>query len=117
MNGWGRAVMSRFRIKTPKKKLKSSYNNELQELKEWQDNLYNPGHYIGTGRLPYSLKNIARRPKLKLAYLIYCAAPIAIALFFTDLAWYQVIPALLVIAVIVFIIWDSRRILKKKYKG
>jgi hypothetical protein len=110
--------MSRIAIKskTKIKKVRVPYDAELNEIREWQDNMYNPGHYIGTGKVPYPLKNLARHPKLKLAYLLYILLPITIGLFFMDLVWYQVIPVILVISTIILIIWDSKRIIKKKYK-
>jgi hypothetical protein len=109
--------MSRIGIKskTKIKKVKVPYDAEFNDMKEWQENMYNPGHYIGTGKVPYPLKQLARRPKLKLAYLLFTFLPMFILLFFMDFVWYQVIPGIIVILVIVFIIYDSKRILKKKY--
>ena len=74
--------------------------------------MYNPGHYVGTGRLPYHIKSLASRPKLKWAYLFYFLVPLVIGLFFIEFVWYQVVPVILVISVIVYIIWDSRKIIK-----
>lgn len=110
--------MSRIGIKskTKIKKVKIPYDAELNDMREWQENMYNPGHYIGTGKVPYPLKQLAHRPKFKLAYLLYVFFPIVLGLFFIELVWYQVVPIILVISVIVFIIYDSKRILKKKYK-
>lgn len=105
-----------IKSKAAKKKLKAAYNAELQELKEWQDNQYNPGHYVGTGRLPYPLRAIAKHPKLKWAYLLYYLIPLAIGLFFIDLVWYQVIPVVLVLAAVFYIIWDSSRTINRKNK-
>jgi hypothetical protein len=111
--------MSRIAIKskTKRRKIKVPYDAELNELREWQENMYNPGHYIGTGKLPYHLKNLAHHPKLKWTYFLYFLLPFVIALFFMDLVWYQVIPVILVISIIIFIIYDSNRIIKKKYKS
>ena len=40
--------------------------NELEkniaDLKEWQDNQYNPGYYIGTGRVPRPISSLSRYP-------------------------------------------------------
>lgn len=110
--------MSRIGIKSKNKRkvVRVPYDAELNDIREWQDNMYNPGHYIGTGKLPYPLKNLTRSPKLKWAYLLYLILPIIIGLFFIKLIWYQVIPIILFVSVIIFIIWDSNRIIKKKYK-
>jgi hypothetical protein len=107
--------MGRMTIKRKKKKLRVPYDAELNDLREWQDNMYNPGHYVGTGKVPYPLKNLARRPKLKLAYFLYFLTPFVLGIFFMDLAWYNIAPIVLVIAVIGFIIWDSSRVIKKKH--
>ena len=110
--------MSRIGIKskTKIKKVKVPYDAEFNDMREWQENMYNPGHYIGTGKVPYPLKQLARRPKLKRAYLLYILLPIIFGLFCIDLVWYNVIPIIFVILAIVFIIYDSKRILKKKYR-
>ncbi|MDF2591784.1 MAG: hypothetical protein K0S75_1250 [Clostridia bacterium] len=109
--------MSRIGIKskTKIKKVKVPYDAELNDMREWQENMYNPGHYVGTGKVPYPLKQLARRPKIKLAYLLYILLPIFIVLFFMDLVWYNVIPVMVILFLIAFIIYDSKRILKKKY--
>jgi hypothetical protein len=110
--------MGRMTIKRKNvKKVRVPYDAELNDIREWQDNMYNPGHYIGTGKLPYPLKNMVKNPKLKLAYILYFLIPLGIALFFMDFKWYNVVPIVLVTAVVAFIIWDSSRIIKKKYKS
>lgn len=110
--------MSRIGIKskTKIKKIRVPYDAELNELREWQENMYNPGHYMGTGKLSYPMKQLMRRPKIKHAYLLYFLFPFIPGVFFIDLVWYQIIPVILVISAIVFIIYDSNRIMKKKYK-
>jgi Flp pilus assembly protein TadB len=116
--------MSRIAIKSKvkRKKVREPYDAELNDLREWQENVYNPGHYVGTGKLSYPLKNLARsakqnlarHPKLKRAYLLHIILLIVIMLFFMDLVWYQVIAAILVIATVILIIWDGNRIIKNK---
>jgi Flp pilus assembly protein TadB len=116
--------MSRIAIKSKvkRKKVREPYDAELNDLREWQENMYNPGHYVGTDKLSYPLKNLARRakqnlvrhPKLKRAYLLYVLLFIVILLFFMDLVLYQVMAAIFVIATILLIIWDGNRIIKNK---
>lgn len=40
----------------------SSFEEQVEEIKEWQENLYNPGHYIGTGKVPLPLKKLISSP-------------------------------------------------------
>ncbi|HOJ12710.1 MAG TPA: hypothetical protein PK733_19265 [Clostridiales bacterium] len=46
--------------------------NELEkniaDLKEWQDNQYNPGYYVGTGRIPRPLKSLSRYPVILIIF-------------------------------------------------
>jgi len=99
-----------------RKKIKVPYDAELNDLREWQDNMYNPGHYIGTGKVSYPLKNIARQPKLKWAFLAFYIIPAVIAFFFVESQWHMIGPGILILAVIVYIIWDSKRVINKKHK-
>ena len=41
---------------------------ELDDLKEWEDNQYNPGYYIGTGRVPRPLRNLGKYPILLILF-------------------------------------------------
>lgn len=41
---------------------KNELDEQLEDIKEYQDNIYNPGHYIGTGRVPLPLKNLVKYP-------------------------------------------------------
>jgi hypothetical protein len=40
----------------------NSFERQLKDIKEWQENAYNPGHYIGTGRVPLHMKNVLKSP-------------------------------------------------------
>lgn len=44
--------------------------NQIEELKEWQENAYNPGYYIGSGKAPLPLRNMAKSPKAPVIMLI-----------------------------------------------
>jgi hypothetical protein len=54
--------------------------NELEqniaELKEWQDNQYNPGYHIGSGRIRKPISNLSRYPLVFLILgimgVVYC---------------------------------------------
>lgn len=40
----------------------NEFEKDLSDLKEWQDNQYNPGFYIGTGRTPRSISMLGKYP-------------------------------------------------------
>lgn len=46
--------------------------NELEksisEMKEWQDNQYNPGYYIGTGRVARPISSLSKYPIIILVF-------------------------------------------------
>lgn len=42
----------------------NKFEKQLKDIKEWQDNYNNPGHYIGSGKVPTPLKNIFKSPTI-----------------------------------------------------
>lgn len=84
-------------------------NTELEELKEWQDNQYNPGYYIGTGRIPAPIKAIAKRSKLRYLYLLFFIIPIFTGLILSGFSWMNTMGLMLVAGTIAAIIWDSKK--------
>jgi len=44
----------------------NEFEKNLSDLKEWQNNQYNPGYYTGTGRVPVLLRNMIKHPALLL---------------------------------------------------
>lgn len=38
----------------------NEFENQINELKDYQDNMYNQGHWVGTGRVTPFQKNIAK---------------------------------------------------------
>jgi hypothetical protein len=63
-------------------KSKNSLNKKLEELKEWEENQYNPGYYIGTGRVPKPVKGIKKRPLFLIFLSLFMILPLFGALFF-----------------------------------
>ncbi|SCY55671.1 hypothetical protein [Alkaliphilus peptidifermentans] len=59
---------------------------DMEDLNEWQQNQYNPGHYIGTGRIPRPILNLTKYPRLLIiAGVLGLILPTAIVLL-TDTA-------------------------------
>ncbi len=44
----------------------NEFENDLSDLKEWQDNQYNPGYYVGSGRVATPTRNLVKHPVLLL---------------------------------------------------
>ncbi|KNY30371.1 hypothetical protein [Pseudobacteroides cellulosolvens] len=44
----------------------NEFEKNLSDLKEWQDNQYNPGYYVGTGKVATPIKNMVKHPVLLL---------------------------------------------------
>ncbi|SNX54785.1 hypothetical protein [Thermoanaerobacterium sp. RBIITD] len=42
------------------------FEKQLNDLKEWEENQYNPGYYIGTGRISKPIKGISKYPIMQL---------------------------------------------------
>ncbi|MCC5910986.1 MAG: hypothetical protein JJT76_11175 [Clostridiaceae bacterium] len=74
----------------------------MEDLNEWQQNQYNPGHYIVTGRVPRHISSLTKHPSLMIiAGLIGLLFPIAIVLLtdtpITDLLFLFFLPAIFII--------------------
>lgn len=48
--------------KSKKKDKRRASENQIKEIDEWQKNLYNPGYYAGSGRIPLPIKRFFRMP-------------------------------------------------------
>jgi len=46
----------------------NQFEEELQSLKEWQKHQYDPGYYIGTGRIPKPLAAFSKFPSLLVGF-------------------------------------------------
>ncbi|SHF86749.1 hypothetical protein SAMN02746089_02688 [Caldanaerobius fijiensis DSM 17918] len=45
---------------------KDELQKQLDELEEWQNNAFNPGYYVGNGKIPLPVKNLRKFPILLL---------------------------------------------------
>lgn len=110
--------MGRMTIKKKgKKKIKVPYDQELNEMKEWQDHQYVPGYYIDKGRLPYPLRRLSSRPRLKKLYLLFILCPLFVGAIFNAIlngvSLQELLIGSLMIGTIAWIIYDSKRYVKR----
>jgi hypothetical protein len=54
----------------------NEFEKEIKELKEWQDNQFNPGYYIGTGRVPKPISSLSKHPVILIILGLICALPL-----------------------------------------
>ena len=68
------------------KKVFDDEYDSLKDVVEFQKNMYNPGHYIGTGRVPPTVSAPGNATPLAIAYFIMAALVLAfgVFLFFSD---------------------------------
>jgi len=54
-----------------------SFDKQVDEIKEWQENLYNPGDYIGTGKVPLPLRKLISSLKIMIVLgMIFLILPL-----------------------------------------
>lgn len=60
----------------------NEFEKEIEELKEWQDNQFNPGYYIGTGRVPKPISSLSKHPIILIVFgVIFALLVLTLALF------------------------------------
>lgn len=59
----------------------NEFENNLSDLKEWQDNQYNPGYYVGTGKVATPTRNLGKHPVLLLIIGLFAGLINGIPLF------------------------------------
>ncbi|TCW34275.1 hypothetical protein EDC21_11941 [Thermohydrogenium kirishiense] len=59
---------------------KNEFEKELDDLKEWEENQYNPGYYIGTGKIPEPIKGVGKYPFIQIIIGLIILIPIIIAI-------------------------------------
>ncbi|PHO06762.1 hypothetical protein BFT35_09250 [Thermoanaerobacterium thermosaccharolyticum] len=66
-------------MKDNKSNKKNEFEKELDNLKEWEENQYNPGYYIGTGRIPEPIKGVGKYPFIQIIIGLIILIPMIIA--------------------------------------
>ncbi|MEG0309238.1 MAG: hypothetical protein RR636_14945 [Clostridium sp.] len=91
----------------------NKFDHQLEELNDWQKNSTNPGHFIGTGRIPLPIKNISKSPILSLFFgIIFAILPICALI--NDFSFETLFNNLLVIIIsIIYIIRGLFKLTKR----
>lgn len=67
-------------MKNNKPNKKNEFEKQLNDLKEWEENQYNPGYYIGTGKIPEPIKGVGKYPFIQIIIGLIILIPIIIAI-------------------------------------
>lgn len=78
-------------MKQTDKTYENEFEKELAELREWQENQYNPGYYIGTGRVPKPLMGLSRYPKILIGFGVLCLFPDVLLIISKDFGYDSII--------------------------
>lgn len=73
------------------------FNKYISELKEWQDNQYNPGYYMGSGRIRKPLSNLSKHPLIMMIIGIMGVIITTISFFTSQITIPNILPFLLCI--------------------
>ncbi|AYO31607.1 hypothetical protein D2962_14250 [Biomaibacter acetigenes] len=67
-------------LKKDSQKKKNEFEKDMEDLQDWLDNQYNPGHYVGTGRVPRPIGRLTKYPLLLIIFGLLYFAPVIIVL-------------------------------------
>lgn len=97
---------------------KNGFEKDMEDLQDWLDNRYNPGHYIGTGRVPRPISRLTKYPFLLIILGLLCIVPTIIALISSKFAWHSLISSIipLIISISFVIRGVQRHLHMKGYK-
>jgi hypothetical protein len=70
---------------------KNEFEKDMEDLQDWLDNQYNPGHYIGTGRLPRPVGRLTKYPLLLIIFGLLYIAPAIMVLISSKFTWSSLI--------------------------
>ena len=74
---------------------RNELEKELEDIKEWQDNQYNPGHYIGTGRVPRPVIRLAKYPIILVIIGVMGAVPSLLGIILQGFSFISIVFVLL----------------------
>ncbi|HHW01202.1 MAG TPA: hypothetical protein GXX35_00020 [Thermoanaerobacterales bacterium] len=89
---------------------KNEFEKDMEDLQDWLDNQYNPGHYIGTGRVIKPAGRLTKYPLLLIIFgLLYIAYAIMV-LISSKFAWSSLISLIIPVLISIgFIIGGIQR--------
>lgn len=84
---------------------KNEFDKDMKDLQDWLDNQYNPGHYVGTGRVPRPVGRLTKYPLSLIIFGLLYILPVIIVLVSSEITWSSlislIIPFLISIGLII----------------
>lgn len=83
-------------------------------MEEWQNNQFNPGYYVGNGRIPSPIKGLSKKPIILIVFGFVMLLPIVLAVL-AEFNWSNLLAFIIpIIIALAFIYGGFRRISEKK---
>lgn len=70
---------------------KNEFEKDMEDLQDWLDNQYNPGHYVGTGRVMRPVSRLTRYPLLLVVLGLFYIVPAIMVLVSSEITWSSLI--------------------------
>ncbi len=94
---------------------KNEFKKDIEDLQDWLDNQYNPGHYIGTGRVPRPVSRLTKHPFLLIVFGLLIIVPTIIVLTSSEFTWSSLISSIIPLIISIgFIIRGVQRYLQMR---
>lgn len=92
----------------------NEFEKELKELEEWQNNQFNPGYYVGNGRIPSPIKGLSKKPIILIVFGFVMLLPIVIVVL-AEFNWSNLLAFTIPSIIALSLIYGGiRRIFEKK---
>lgn len=75
---------------------KNDFEKELEDIEEWQNNQFNPGHYIGTGRMSRPIRRIKKHPLVLIIIGMHGLIAVSLVLFLSGLKVAGIFPLIII---------------------
>jgi len=96
---------------------KNEFEKDMEDLQDWLDNQYNPGHYVGTGRVSRPISRLSKYPILLIAFGLLNIIPVIKALVSSKFTWPSLISIIIPLTIsTAFIIGGIKRYAKMRNK-
>lgn len=94
---------------------KNEFEKDIEDLQDWLDNQYNPGHYVGTGRVPRPVSRLTKYPFLLIIFGLLIIVPTILVLISSKITWSSLISLIIPLTISIgFIIRGVQKYLQMR---